>query len=406
MLNRITKVLLLIIVAELVLGGGGRLVSLGPVSLRMMLFAMAMILTGVHFLKGRKLDRGYLTLLLVFTTMILIGSFIGIISGAEKKLIWEDVKPLLFFFLLPFLVLAINEKEDLKCIHKSIVITSVSMAIIFLLTVTLLNTNQIPFLKFYKVTLSTEEFFYRGEYTFFYKGFVYFCIGFLIVHIQNKKNNWWVLLLLGTAILLTFTRGLLFALSLTYLTYFLFQKKYRSATLMILLSCSILFFGKDIYASISNSLYKIDTQEQLRVRQSLSSTLLGDREYSDNERKRQIVSVLESITPGSMLWGHGFGNGTKHRPVHMEITYLEIFHKQGLIGVACWCFFFLFLVQKFRYAFKYDKPLSLAFFLSALFFFFQSLTNQYINNPIGLGMFMISLISLDVVKKSGEQKVI
>jgi O-antigen ligase len=126
---------------------------------------------------------------------------------------------------------------------------------------------------------------------------------------------------------------------------------------------------------------------------------LGDREFSDNERKRQIKEVIADITPATVIWGHGFGNGVESRPIHMEISYLEIFHKQGLIGLGTWVFLFTSLVGYFI-SLPLRSPLSYAFFLAAIFIFFQSLTNQYINNPIGMGMFLISLTGLDALGKS------
>lgn len=400
MLEKITKGLLSILIIELVLAGGGRIVSFGPVSLRMILFSAAMIITAIHIIKGSRIEKRYVYLQMCFTAMLAAGIIIGAISGADKSLIWEDVKPLLYFYLLPFFSVAISGIDELKQIQKSIIVASAFMAAAFIIILVLVNLKLIPFLDFYVLTFPTEEFFYRGEYTFFYKGFVYLCVGFLLVHFSTIKNKWWLLSLFACAILLSFTRGLLFALALTYLSYFVIEKKYPLVALMFVLGCSIFFYGKTFYSTISDSLYRIDREEQLRVQPSHSNTLFGDREHSDNVRKKQIKEVFESVTIASVLYGHGFGHGVSERPIHMEISYLEIFHKQGLIGIGCWCFLFIRLVQSFLTASKRNLELSLAFFLSALFIFFQSITNQYINNPIGLGMFMISLTGLGVINKS------
>jgi hypothetical protein len=213
------------------------------------------------------------------------------------------------------------------------------------------------------------------------------------------RSRWWLLTILLLAILSTFTRGLIFALSLTYALYYLALKKNIQSVLAVGLSVIILFYGKDIYASISEQLFQITENKIVQAHPILSDKLLGDREFSDNARYLQLREVVDSISPASIILGHGFGRGVASRPVHMEIAYLEIFHKQGLIGIAVWAILFLNLVFRFNKASVFSPPTATAFFLSALFVFFQSLTNQYINNPIGMGMFLIALTTLDFLAR-------
>ena len=142
----------------------------------------------------------------------------------------------------------------------------------------------------------------------------------------------------------------------------------------------------------------------MQANPALSDKLLGDREFSDNARYLQIREVVNAITPSSLIWGHGFGKGVASRPVHMEIAYLEIFHKQGLLGIAVWTFLFSNLVSLFKKARVHSTQIATAFFLSALFVFFQSLTNQYVNNPIGMGMVLIALTTLDFLTRSDNQR--
>jgi hypothetical protein len=81
----------------------------------------------------------------------------------------------------------------------------------------------------------------------------------------------------------------------------------------------------------------------------------------------------------------------------MEISYLEIFHKQGILGLIFWSYVFTLLVKRYLSAKKTD--VAHAFFYGTLFVFFQSLTNQFINNPIGLSMLLVTLVVLDVLRK-------
>jgi hypothetical protein len=402
MLNRLTHWLLLIIVIELVLGGG-RLISFGTVSLRMILFALAMPLTLFHLWKGHRIEKRNIVLLFVFTGMLGVGIAAGLISGAEKNLIWEDVKPLMFFYLLPFFGFAINSNETIKKISITLITSSTFMTLVFLMLLALIALNILPFIQLYNIAYPTGEFFFRGEYSFYYKGFIYLCIGLIFVQRLHGENRWGLLSILLVAILSCFTRGLIFALALTYAVYFLYIKRYYKLTILALLVCgTVVFFGKEIYASISEQLFQITENKIVQANPALSDKLLGDREFSDNARYQQIREVVASITPISLILGHGFGNGVASRPVHMEIAYLEIFHKQGLIGIGVWVFLILSLVSRFKKAIAFNPPMATAFFLSALFVFFQSLTNQYINNPIGMGMFLIALTTLDFLSGNNQ----
>ena len=402
MLTKITRIVLVFVLVELFLGGGGRLTAWGPVSLRMILFSVAIALTIIHLLRGARIDTKYLQLIGVFTFMLLVGVLTGLIVGADKKLMWEDVKPLLFFYLLPFFAIAITKENDLKKIGRIILFSSGIMASLFLVVLFLFLTRRIEFLDFYNLTYAKGEFFFRGEYSFFYKGFIYLCIGFLFAHLTGEKKLWWLMIILFVAITVSFTRGLLLALGLSYVIYYLFIKRFYVPAIIAIITCSlIVFYGKDFYALASTQIYNITVTEKLPEHSRFKEKLLGDREFSDNGRKHQIMQVANAATLPSTVWGHGFGTGVESRPQHMEISYLEIFHKQGIIGIVCWAIILFSLVKSYK-RLPNESVLSNAYFLGALFVFFQSLTNQYINNPIGLGMILISIVSLDVTLKKNS----
>ncbi|MCZ6520041.1 MAG: hypothetical protein O6848_00915, partial [Bacteroidetes bacterium] len=132
--------------------------------------------------------------------------------------------------------------------------------------------------------------------------------------------------------------------------------------------------------------------------------LLGDKNWSDIIRRRQIQQVIERISIPSFFIGHGFGMGIPVRKIHMEIAYLEIFHKQGLFGLVFWLILFFVIIHHYRQAvLNQQGAAALPFFMGALFIFIQSVTNQYINNPIGLTMVLVALAVLKVLSKTSEQ---
>src|SRR5215471_12332995 len=102
MINRISRVLFILILVELCLGGGGRFTAIGPVSMRMILFLIAILLSVILFAQKKSLPIKVSGLLIGFVIVILTGITIGLINQNPKNLVFEDVKPLCYFLILPF----------------------------------------------------------------------------------------------------------------------------------------------------------------------------------------------------------------------------------------------------------------------------------------------------------------
>jgi hypothetical protein len=115
---------------------------------------------------------------------------------------------------------------------------------------------------------------------------------------------------------------------------------------------------------------------------------------------------MAAVTPISVVIGHGFGEGVPIRDNHFEINYLEIFHKQGFIGLVFW-FSLMFYIGWLYLNCKrlgYEKK-ARPFFLAALFVYIQSATNPYLTNSIGLNMIMISIVSLNIYINNARESI-
>jgi hypothetical protein len=131
--------------------------------------------------------------------------------------------------------------------------------------------------------------------------------------------------------------------------------------------------------------------------------ILGDKSDSDRIRIVNFYEVIDRVNPASLLIGHGFGYGVPSRPIHMEISYLEIFHKQGLIGLLFWLIlFFYIIIQYFKININY-KYIAMPFLLSVIFIYLQSLTNPFMNNPIGLTMILLTIVVFSKIIKIQNQ---
>ncbi len=250
MLTKISKAVFIIIVTELCLGGGGRLTALGPVSLRMVLFVLAIGLSIIHFVKGERISQHYWKIIALFLATVLVGGTVGWINHNSASLIWEDIKPLLYFLVLPFFVLTIDSKEtsDAALIIK---LSSLALCAALLTMLCLIHSGVVSFLSFYYLTEKTQEFFYRGQLSFFYKGFLFLGIGTIFFYFTDERKKYFFILLLVVGITLSITRGLLFSLAVTFVVFNIFQKKRLSLILFAGLSLVVVLWGNTLTTSFS-----------------------------------------------------------------------------------------------------------------------------------------------------------
>jgi hypothetical protein len=379
------KLLFIPFLFEIVVGGSGHFMEIGPVTVRMLFYFLVIILAFFYYLHKNLIKKEVLFILLSFTFLLVFASFIGWINNASFKLILEDIKPFLFFYVFMFFALVIETEKDIIRASKIIKAGSLFMGIIYVLLILLLLLGKINFFTFYNQQSEIGEIFFRNKFLFFYKGFLYLCVGFIFFLLSKGKENLLATLFLFFCILLTLTRGfILFTILVgTYYVFFINKSaKIKWITFFIGFS----FF---IYAL------------------PLLLDSFGDRSGSNGARITQIKEVKDLVSPSSFFIGHGFGVGTESRKVHMELSFLEIFHKQGILGVFFWVglFFYIFL-QYSRIKIKYYKNLALPFLLSVIFVILQSTTNPYMNNPIGLTVILIAIVVFSKFVELQKNKVL
>ncbi len=365
------KILFIPIFYELVIGGGGRFLEVGPLSFRMLFFAFSLSVSFLYCLYKKKIKRNVAVILFVVTILLIFSSIVGVVNHAETSLLFSDLKPLLFFYMLLFFSLVIKDLKDIEKVISIIKKGAIVMGVIYILVIALLFLGKIDFATFYSKQYEIGEVLFKGDSLFFYKGFIYICIGFFFFLFSTSKYKNSILLFLFSCIVLTLTRGFILFTSLIFIYYIFFINKniFKKWVMFLLLGITVItvipFFLQ----------------------------ILGDKSESDNVRFLLIDQVIFGITPLSLLIGHGFGIGVEIRPEHMEISFLNIFHKQGLIGVTFWLglFFYIFFMYH-NIKDKDYKKVGLPFLLGVIFVILQSTTNPYMNNPIGLSLILITVV--------------
>ena len=381
--NIILDIFFIILFIELFMNGSGQFLAIGPLTIRMILFSIALVVSFIFLLSGKKINILYGYMIGYFSIVTIWSTLQGLLNGAEIDLIFEDIKPLLYFLIiLPFSVY-IDSVEKVILLIKIIKKTTLVMAFVYLSYIVVMRVGYIDFLTIYEILKNdSNEIMFRGftnsDPWLFYKGFLYLNIGFIFYFSSKKTKNKIISLMILTAILLTYTRGFIVSLALAFIFLYLINLKEKKSFFILITLSIVVFLATPIYFDF-----------------------IGERTDSDLIRIIQIEQVINKVNLTSFIFGHGFGKGVPIRPVHMEISYLEILHKQGIIGLIFWIFNLFFIIltyikiksNQFRY-------LSAPFLVGTLFIYIQSFTNPFINNSIGMGFLLITMVTLNVLYKN------
>ena len=368
--RKIFTLLLIAQAIEISLWGSGRLLQFGPLTLRMYLF-IVIIFTSLFLIPKINKEVYFLISLTLFsfsTSLIL-----GFLNGNNLGPILKDISPLLLIFELPFIFYTINGTpiifKDLSSVFK---ISSLLLSFLFMAIILFILVGFISFQSFYTWAFLTGEFFFRPIENnsfglgFFYKGFIYIALGSFFYFFSTKKfKNYFFVAFLTCAILLTLTRGLILSLILTIITYYILERK-RKAFFIIFIVFIIIYFSFDYYYSF-----------------------LGNKETSDNIRLQDIAFIFNNTSLISFFTGHGFGSLINNR-ASVENSFLEIFYLQGIQGIVPYA---LILIKSYSNYFKIEKHLRSffsPFFYGLIFISILSLTNPFINNPIGMFFVLIA----------------
>ncbi|MBM3918243.1 MAG: glycosyltransferase family 2 protein [Sphingomonadales bacterium] len=399
---------------ELILGGGGRWFDWGFLTPRMMLFGACQLTWIISWASGRfHPGTRVLALTLIPLGATIFASGIGLLNAASVSSVFTDVKPLLYVLNLPFYALILRDPLGRRVAGLLFRWLGLAMAIGYLAFWILWQTDWVDGWAFYQSTEQMGEFFFRGNMGFFYKGFVFLPVALFFwekVQFQRKR---WVQVLIYAAILLTFTRAIWLIL-LFFPLRSLWNCRGHNPTawlaLMLMLVGPWLVEKGVVDTRHEREFLELKVKDdpypnqkyleqypypdwQQTIAFAFSQSIMN-RHLSMMERFVQIDEVGQRIGPLSLLFGHGLGIGTPLKPVHMEISYLEIFHKQGLLGLGIWGLLLFAAWVQFRrstsmpYA---DQSLSTALLHSVFFVAALSFFNPFINAPMGLALLTMGL---------------
>lgn len=383
--NSLTFIFFIFFFIEVCIGGAGTLLSFGPITLRKANFILAFLIMLSLYFFYKQINRKVIYITFSHLILILLSTIIGYIHYGNNEKVSENLLGQSFFLLLPFYALFINSKERIKLVIKILQASAVFLAIVYLVLLLLILLGVFEFLEVYDFISNTDEIMGRGESAFWYKGFLYLCTGIYFFDIvENVFFKRLMQMIIFSAIILTFTRGFLLAIFVTSFIYYLFYKNFFKGILLALIGILLILQFKDSFEQNS-----------------------FNRQESDQIRVIQLGQVKNRIMPYSIFIGHGFGEGVPIRDNHMEINYLSIFHKQGILGLFFWLMIFILIILQYN-KIKSDpviEKIAKPFLLSSMFVFFQSATNPFITNSIGMNIIMVSIVSLEVLAGNNQIQV-
>jgi len=188
--------------------GSGRLLTVGPVTVRMILFLLAMFCSLASLiLKGRRISAEIVLLLNLFVAVHAIGFLIGALNNADTRLMLIDIKPLLFFFMIIFFCTFINDITSVRLTLNTIKGAAVLLAFSYLVFLLLYEFNIIHLSAetIYEIEAHRgKDIRFQQKIGVFYNGFLYLGIGCFFYFFEDKRFSKVISALMFAAVVLTF----------------------------------------------------------------------------------------------------------------------------------------------------------------------------------------------------------
>lgn len=457
-MSRFEKILLNVLFIELFIGGGGRLIDFGILSIRQVLYILLFCTFIFRLIKTKSFFNKKVNTFIRFTPVtigvyILIGwcfisAVIGWIYDHPLSAVITDllrVSYIAIYFPLAYYIN--NSRFSITHIVKIIKYSALTVAI-FTITITLLGKTIFinNFNDFYNFlnTIMNDDLFFRPSNSVFYKSHFYVLIGLIlslnaVLTKKHSKVDLFNIFLCTLSIIWSETRGFLLAFMVSILAILLIDTKIitdpvkglkekirllgnskfflkKSAILLIVfISVPILYqtitlsrFQVDIAdEQVDNSGLKYGLEEKLILGSKGSKGQTKERvevnDISVNKRMSFILASKDILlsNPVNFIFGTGYGTEIDGRINGIEMSFLDILVEQGLIGLSIWGFLFLIVYINFYIVFKRQKTLNttdisfMSIFLGVLLL---TNINPFINNPIGMGFMLIVLIYSQIRK--------
>jgi hypothetical protein len=446
-MNKFERILLILFFIELFVGGGGRLIDFGVVSIRQVLFLLLVLTYIVRIIKDKAIFNKDKNTFFRFNPVsigvyslfvwFVVSSLLGFVNGHPKGAIITDFLRVSFFVV--YFPLAYYISKDKFPLHRIIILLKYSALVVAIFTIivsllgkTVFSNNFQPFYYFMNYIMN-DDLYFRPSHSVFYKSHFFVLVG-LIISLNDllsknfSKLNIAIIFFGSVSVIWSETRGFLLAFMLSVFMIIVLDVKVLIDPIKGLaqklqkLAQSKQFIRKVIISLMVlfavPFLYKYMTLERFD-----QTTVVDETPNKGNQPKKQDVQVIdESVNtrmvfisdsknilthPNNLIFGTGYGMKIGGRITGIEMSFLDILVEQGLIGLAIWGFLCLIVYYNYYQEYKKRKKLStLDISLLAAFMGILLLTNinPFINNPIGISFFLVLLVVSQNKKELGPNE--
>jgi hypothetical protein len=410
--QRVGTALLIFVVVELALGGNGYLFKAGPFRFRELLFILCMVWTVAAMLCRTEVRPpvqiwGLFGLFVATTALGIVLGFLNdnfsaglalnvgseiIVDPSPRAVIVAELKPLAYFPMLFFFVAAIRSRSEVTIVVTTLVLAGAFLATAYLLTIASAHVGLVSYATIHDHLKISDEFIFRLQYAdapfvgFLYKGMYYVCVSALLLMFDPFKPTKAFAVVTVLAVALTMTRSLTVALGaciaigLAWGPWSLRQK--LASQLLLLIVVAFVAF-----------------QAESRIAQ-MPSTASASKLSRETDRMRQsdVAFVWAHTNIPTLAIGQGLGAKIGKR-TKIELTYVEVVYKQGILGLMVWFLLFAYSCWLYSRVPAIQKNLGRALLLCSIFFFISTTTNTVLTGSIGMGAVFIVLACLSVLAR-------
>lgn len=423
-MNTFEKMLLTIFFVELFIGGGGRLIDFGFLSIRQVLFILLFVTFLFRIVKEKAyFNRDVNTFIrfnpvsigvYVLISWFFVSALIGFFNGNSRSVIAMDFFRVSFFAAYFPLAYYISEsrfskKKIISLLKYGALVVAIYTIVIALLGKTIFSSNFESYMAFWK-SFMNDDLLFRRSHSVFYKSHFYVLIGLVLSlnDILSKKYstiNTLNVLLGSISIFWSDTRGFSIALLVGLFVIVFFDMKIFTDSIEEWLQKSrAILKNRQIMTKVVvlvlltilvPYLYQYTTLERFKDQTNEEQSNVKDT--SVGARIEFLLDSKEILlrNPINFIFGEGYGTSIAGRVEGIEMSFLDIWVEQGAIGLSIWLYLCLLVLYHYHIAYKngyeittVDRSLIGAFVGMVLL----TNINPFINNPIGIVFFLLVLI--------------
>ena len=443
---------LCLLMADCAFSGAGKWISLGPISFRMIMGAVAGICALPMMIRNLKkwIKSPIVLSLIIFIVYLIVCAALGVARGNRTDIILSDIKGFSWLVLVPIALSAVTSEKRLHIIMKCVIIGAVLQAL-FMITINIMYiysdglyvlTRNIIFNKLFGFTDDISATMVR----IFTRSSPYLAVSIIFLtyfQMRKLKFSWLISFaaaLCFNAILLTFTRSLYAASAVAIimtavLFAFLFKNKWKRLILHIFITVAlaiIIVFGQQwmsgasyikfaLYRTLSIDVVESDVVESdndtMGENASTSDTLkesnqqqqyIENTKISDNVVRKETLYELKASIGKNPFFGNGLGSTIDYREDgYVEYFYHDIVNKMGFLGLAFYCFPIIYMayfaIRKIIMKDIKNSIIGTTWLTALSVFFIITFFNPYMNSTLGIACYSLA-ISCFAMIDSGKGK--